>query len=46
MLDLREAGKKQEAEKLEKEIRTKYKKAINHSGYHLVDILDQMEKGK
>jgi len=46
MLDLKEDGKKKEAEKLEKEIRTKYKKAINHSGYHLVDLLDQMEKAK
>ena len=46
MLDLQQDGKKKEAEKLEKEIRTKYKKAINHSGYRLVDILDQMEKEK
>ena len=29
---------------LEKEIRTKYKKSINHSRYCLVDILDQMAK--
>ena len=46
MLDLRQDGKKRDAEKLEKEIRTKYKKSINHSGYRLVDILDQMEKEK
>ena len=46
MLDLQQAGKKKDAEKLEKEIRTKYKKAINHSGYRLVDILDQMKKEK
>jgi hypothetical protein len=46
MLDLRQDGKKKDAGTLEKEIRTNYKKSINHSGYRLVDILDQMEKEK
>lgn len=46
MMDLKQDGKERDAQKLEKELRTKYKKSINHSGYSLVDILDSMEEKK
>ena len=35
-------AKDKEAAELEKHIRTKYPKSINHSGILLVDIIDQM----
>ena len=42
MADLKSDGKDKEAAELEKQIRTKYPKSINHSGILLVDIIDQM----
>lgn len=44
LVDLQSDGKDKEAAKLEKEIRSDYKKSINHSGILLVDLLDNLEE--
>ena len=43
ILDLRSDNKDAAADKLEKELRTDYPKAITHSGILLTDLLDQQE---
>jgi len=44
LMDLRSDGEDRKADKLEEEIRKKYKKAITHSGFRIVDILDDQKK--